>query len=154
MGMSMKKYDVRALSIIQPWADAIIHHGKNVENRSWSTDRRGYVAIHASLKKDKELFLYLKNEFRISLEIEKTSFGVIIGFAKIIEVISDETVTRNTKKWFSGDYGLVLDEVIPLKEPVLAKGALGFWRVENRILKRCLGQLSLKNQTKILNGLY
>lgn len=150
----MRKSDVRALSIIQPWADAIVHHGKNVENRSWSTERRGYIAIHASLKKNKDLFLYLKKEFRIGLKIEESSFGAIIGFAKITNVIDDETVTRNTKKWFSGDYGLVLEDVIPLKEPVLIKGALGFWKVESKTFKKCLGQLSLKNQAKILNGLY
>lgn len=150
----MMKPDVRALSIIQPWADAIIFHGKNVENRSWTTERRGYIAIHASQKKDRELFQMLKDEYKIHLNIDESSFGAIVGFAKIITVIDDDSVTRNTRKWFSGDYGLVLEDVISLQEPVLAKGALGFWRVDRRTLKKCFEQLSIKNQTKILNGLY
>lgn len=39
---------VKALSVKQPWAHAIIHLGKSIENRTWSTDYRGPLAIHAS----------------------------------------------------------------------------------------------------------
>jgi len=42
-----------ALSVRQPWAWAIIHAGKDIENRSWhavdrGTMRRGRIAIHAA----------------------------------------------------------------------------------------------------------
>src|ERR1017187_9047245 len=39
---------IRTLSIRQPWAHAILHLGKDVENRSWSTPYRGSILIHAS----------------------------------------------------------------------------------------------------------
>jgi len=38
---------VKALTLHQPWADLIAHHGKTIENRTWRTDYRGPVAIHA-----------------------------------------------------------------------------------------------------------
>lgn len=38
----------KALSIRQPWADAIIWHDKDVENRNWPTKFRGPFCIHAS----------------------------------------------------------------------------------------------------------
>ena len=38
----------RVLSIQPPWAWAIFHAGKDVENRSWSTNHRGPLLIHAS----------------------------------------------------------------------------------------------------------
>ena len=38
---------MKALSIRQPWAWLIIHGGKDVENRSWSTHYTGPLAIHA-----------------------------------------------------------------------------------------------------------
>jgi hypothetical protein len=38
---------MKALSIQQPWAWAIIHAGKRVENRTWSTRFRGPFFIHA-----------------------------------------------------------------------------------------------------------
>lgn len=43
----MTPVSVRALTVRQPWADAIMLAGKNVENRTWSTPYQGWVAIHA-----------------------------------------------------------------------------------------------------------
>ena len=43
---------IRGLTIRQPWAWAIVHGGKDVENRSRSLGPyRGLVAIHAGLEK-------------------------------------------------------------------------------------------------------
>ena len=38
----------RALTVRQPWAFAIAAGAKDVENRSWSSSHRGWLAIHAS----------------------------------------------------------------------------------------------------------
>lgn len=38
----------RALSLLQPWAWAVLHGPKDVENRTWWADLRGHVWIHAS----------------------------------------------------------------------------------------------------------
>lgn len=35
---------VKALSVRQPWAWAIVHAGKDVENRNWPTPHRGRLA--------------------------------------------------------------------------------------------------------------
>ena len=35
------------LTVRQPWAWAIVHGGKDVENRTWSTEHRGVLLIHA-----------------------------------------------------------------------------------------------------------
>jgi hypothetical protein len=43
---------MRALTVRQPWAWAIAHAGKTVENRSWSTSYRGLLAIHAGVNFD------------------------------------------------------------------------------------------------------
>src|SRR5438876_81719 len=39
---------VKAISIQQPWAWAIVHAGKDIENRTWTTTHRGELAIHAT----------------------------------------------------------------------------------------------------------
>lgn len=39
---------MRVLSIRQPWATLIVLGIKNVENRTWTTNYRGVVLIHAS----------------------------------------------------------------------------------------------------------
>lgn len=38
---------MKALSVKQPWAWAIIHAGKDIEKRTWRTDYRGPLLIHA-----------------------------------------------------------------------------------------------------------
>ena len=47
---------MKALSIMQPWAWAICEAGKDVENRTWSTNYRGFFLIHAGLKIDDDAF--------------------------------------------------------------------------------------------------
>jgi hypothetical protein len=37
------------LTVRQPWASAIFHAGKDIENRVWPTDYRGRLWIHAGL---------------------------------------------------------------------------------------------------------
>jgi len=44
--------ELRALTLRQPWAWAIAHAGKDVENRTWGTSWRGLVGIHAGLALD------------------------------------------------------------------------------------------------------
>ncbi|MFJ2407047.1 hypothetical protein ACIOUE_37770 [Streptomyces xanthochromogenes] len=43
---------VRALTIYQPWADAIVHLRKDVENRSWVTPYTGLLLIHSAQRAD------------------------------------------------------------------------------------------------------
>jgi len=47
-------YRLKTLSIKEPWASLIMFHGKDVENRSWSTGHRGPLLIHASRSVDLE----------------------------------------------------------------------------------------------------
>ena len=44
---------MRALTIKQPWVHAILHEGKDIENRSWQRHFRGWLALHASAKPDR-----------------------------------------------------------------------------------------------------
>lgn len=39
---------MKALSLRQPWAYAVVHLGKRIENRRWTTSLRGDFLIHAS----------------------------------------------------------------------------------------------------------
>jgi hypothetical protein len=39
---------MKALSIKHPWAWAIVHAGKDIENRTWECRYRGEILIHAS----------------------------------------------------------------------------------------------------------
>ncbi len=45
---------MKCLSVRQPWASLIIRGTKDVENRTWDTDYRGRLAIHASKRRETE----------------------------------------------------------------------------------------------------
>lgn len=146
-----KLVELRALSIAQPWAECIVSKGKNVENRSWNTKFRGYFAIHASQSKSADRFEYCRSEMGIRLNPSDLEFGCIVGFAELVDVITEDEITRETKKWFGGEYGFVLKNVIRLKNPVPAKGSLSFWKLRGRALTAALRELS-SAQTKKIEG--
>ncbi len=43
---------MKVLSLLQPWASLVAHGAKHIETRSWRTDHRGPLAIHASKRCD------------------------------------------------------------------------------------------------------
>jgi hypothetical protein len=126
---------MKALSIRQPWAHLIVHEGKTIENRSWSTRYRGPLLIHAAKG-------MTDAEFRDAMDFVDTAFplekldrivrrarasnaprGGIIGRATLVDVI-----TQSDSPWFFGPFGFVLEDIQPLPfRPY--KGALGFFEV-------------------------
>lgn len=42
---------IKALTVHQPWAWLIMHGGKTIENRTWPTNHRGPLVIHASARR-------------------------------------------------------------------------------------------------------
>lgn len=154
--MSTPKKDIKeikAISVIQPWADVIIHHGKNVENRQKNSHHRGYVAIYASKTKNPNGFDDPKSLYGIKVKKEDATYGSIIGFAKMVDVITKKEVTRKTQKFFEGKFGYVLEDIIKLKEPVkIEKGERGVWTLKGSEFKKCFKQLSQTNQNKILKS--
>jgi len=73
---------MRALSIRQPWAWAILH-GKDVENRTWVTRVTGEFLIHASKTFDLEGYQWLlKNRHLLDVEIpSRDDFYYMMGAA-------------------------------------------------------------------------
>jgi hypothetical protein len=146
-----KQNHVKALSVAQPWADCIVKRGKNIENRSWSTQFRGYFAVHASGSCDLERFERCEEVYGIKIDPDKVAYGAIIGFAKLSDVVVKKTLTRDTKKWFMGEFGFVLTNIIRLKTPVPVKGSLSFWTLDGPALKKVMSQLSVSQRSKIFS---
>lgn len=128
---------VVALSIRQPWAWLILNAGKNIENRTWQTRFRGWFLIHAAKGMTQEEYysvkLWLPTIGRSAAAAHLPDFkqlerGGIVGMAKL-----GNCVTESDSPWFCGPYGLVLDEVQPLRfQP--CKGALRFFNPGNAAL--------------------
>ena len=86
---------MKAISVRQPWAWAIIHASKDVENRTWSTKYRGPLLIHAAKGLDLEalrVFKHNLNRFEHRTELEnRLQYGGIIGQVDLVKVITDST---------------------------------------------------------------
>ena len=119
-----------ALSIRQPWADLIIHHGKDIENRSWYTNFRGRILIHAAKTMTREeyheafKFAYFFTP-NINLPVfESLDRGGIVGSVEIVRCVE-----KYPSPWFMGRYGFVLRDPKPLPfHP--CKGKLGFFQCD------------------------
>jgi hypothetical protein len=134
---------MKALSIKQPWVHAILHEGKNIENRRWSTNFRGWIAIHASANPIRDAVF--PKEIRVP-DLKALNYSAICGVARISDMVS-----KSRSKWFSHPddgstyYGWVLTDITPLKKPILCPGALKLWTVPPAMVREIQRQLPKLN---------
>ncbi len=128
-----------ALSVRQPWAWAIIHGGKDIENRCWTRvprswrEKRGRVAIHAARGmtrreyEDARRFMERLGLHSVTLPpAHDLQRGGIIGSVEIRCLV---TMDEHESPWFTGPLGLVLRNPRPC-EFVPAMGRLGYFAWE------------------------
>ncbi len=135
---------IRVLSIIEPWASLIAHKIKYIETRSFKTNYRGELYIHASLKK-----LSAKDNHVVSL-LEllpdvNLMYGHVIAKCKLVDcVYMDEKflkeIKNNKTEHLCGDYklgryGWILEDIELLDTPFKVKGNLGIWKYNEGELK-------------------
>lgn len=121
---------MKALSIRQPWAWLIIHGGKDVENRYWTSTFRGPVLIHASgtmtdddYHRATHVAGIINPPLRLPLP-QDLHKGGIIGQVEIVDCVA-----ISKSRWFDGPYAFVLANPKPLEfRP--CKGQLKFFEPE------------------------
>ena len=137
-----KKEAMKALSLSQPMAWAIFH-GKDVENRRWSTKVRGRVYIHASKGFDKGHYNFLGVAVVARLLDKRLPdpgefvHGAIIGEVDIVACLyylPDELAILHSPWAVPGQYQFVLANAVSYKTPIPCKGMLKFF--EPRINRR------------------
>lgn len=121
---------VKVLSVRQPWATAIVMGWKDIENRSWSTNYRGRLYIHASATRSSrdefegdEEFIVDCSEHRLfsPLSIPPHDYGAIVGHVEVVGVL-----TRSDSPWFFGPFGWLLRNPETI-QPIPMKGRLGIF---------------------------
>ena len=113
---------------------------KTIETRSWRTNYRGIIAIHAGKKFDKDFFtnpLYLDLINKYNITFEYIHFSCVVATCDIIDVIrTDDLIDKIDAEEYlvgnysSGRYGWILDNIHPLKYPIPRKGHLGLWETD------------------------
>jgi len=146
----------RAITLHQPWAAAIASGLKSIETRSWTTNYRGCLLIHAGAKGyDSHSHRMLADEVREHVEsrcyahfLRPLSLGAIVAYAELVACEATligaarepwlKTVPRAER--ILGDFGQgrwlwQLENVIPLREPVPCRGSLGLWKPPDDVLR-------------------
>jgi hypothetical protein len=146
---------MKTLSIKQPWASLIAHGIKDIENRTWKTNFRGRIYIHASASWDirsnsNDVRDLLNWEQRraipsnvdhkfidrgVIVKDEEMPLSAIIGEVDIVDcVINHESIwaEKDPNIYLNGKkvnvYNWVLGNAVLYDEPILnVKGKLSLW---------------------------
>jgi hypothetical protein len=119
-----------ALSVRQPSAWAIIHGGKEIENRTLGSIRAGRmttgtICIHAATGMKEDEYRYLHWRFAqhgsICPRPDDLVRGAIIGVVDVVEI-----TTASDSPWFGGEAGLLLKNPRAV-DPIPAQGRLGYF---------------------------
>ena len=130
---------MKVLSLTEPYATLIKEKKKTIETRSWKTDYRGTLYIHASStkmkKEDKENTQLMNLLHDIPLH-----YGFIIYKCTLTDCIymTDEYVNNmknNPQEFICGDYQVgryawILQDIEILTTPIPAKGHLEIWNLK------------------------
>jgi len=127
---------MKVISIIEPWATLIKEGKKCIETRSWKTNYRGEIYIHASAKKISKSSPEIQNLLKLIPNVNM-NYGHIICKASLVDCkYMDEEFIKNIKLnrqeyiggfYSIGRYAWVLQDVKVLKNPIQVKGHLGIW---------------------------
>lgn len=112
---------MKALTVRQPWASLIIAGRKDVENRTWCTDHRGRLAIHAGLHIDPD---GVRAHPRLARELDVERWrGFVLGTVTLVGCVDD-----SNSRWADpGAWHWLLCNPRHYSRPVPAKGKLGLW---------------------------
>ena len=141
---------MKAITIKNPYAHLIVLGIKDIENRTWKTNFRGKVLIHAAAtwhkrgRKMDSLFTPDQMEVLMAQDMEKIQdpkmkFSAIVGEVEIVDcVINHPSVWAENNIGIPEDgliikpiYNWVLKNPVAYSQPFLdVKGKLSFWEFD------------------------
>jgi hypothetical protein len=151
-----------ALTVRQPWAAAITHGQKRVENRFWNTYHRGPIAIHAgaaidSYDRDKGAGAVARVAELSGMTVEEVwehsqLRGAVVAVADLPDVCSESfRIGYSSPKRCGCDkwaftqqrHFLLAGNVQVLPDPVPCKGHQRLWSLPDHVEAAVRDQLSL-----------
>lgn len=124
---------MKVLSIREPFATLIANNIKHIETRSWKTNYRGEIFIHAAKARSKASNVSIASTY---LKSQENPEHIICKCLLKDCIYMDEDfinkVKKNKEEYNSGHYEVgrfawQLEVIVVLKEPIYAKGQLGIW---------------------------
>ena len=131
---------VKVLSLKEPYATLIAEGIKHIETRSWKTNYRGEIYIHAS-----KTILSTKDNPKLDTIVKKLNLKPTYILCKAILkdcILMDEKFLKEIEKnqleklcgiYEKGRYAWLLTDIEIIK-PIKAKGSLGLWNFDSEDL--------------------
>lgn len=144
---------MKAITLHQPWADLIARGIKTLETRTWPTQFRGLLAIHAGKKATGNrqqatggavggtLFASGQQPIASSQQPSapeiwcdslrpRAEYGAVVAVARMYDcrllTVADEAAACCE---CAGKFGFFLRDVMPLRSPMKLRGQQGLWEI-------------------------
>lgn len=131
---------MKAITIKQPWASLIVSGLKDIENRTWKTNFRGRVLIHAGKSVSKNGWREMNqkqidaaaNTNMIGAKFDELTFGAILGSVEVVDCVQNHPSLWAEK----GVWNWVLANPVMFDKPILGvNGKLSFWEYDIEEMK-------------------
>jgi hypothetical protein len=116
---------MKALTLRQPHAWAVMIGRKAVENRSWPTRYRGLLLIHSSKKHDD---LPARLADRTPIQEDQLHYGAILGSVEVVDCVPLHQAPRSP--FTCGPYCFLLANPRPFSTPIPYVGQVGLWTAD------------------------
>ena len=131
---------MKVLSLTEPYATLIKNGIKTIETRSWKTNYRGKLYIHASSTRIPKENRNNK-ELMTLVDLNNLNYGNIVCSCELVDCIEMtdefiENIKNNMKNEYitgiyaKGRYAWILKNIKVLDRPIKAKGHLGMWNFD------------------------
>ena len=131
---------MKVLTIREPFATLIKNKIKYIETRTWKTNYRGEIYIHAGVAKTSKEIKSRKGLSELYNEKE-LKYGYILCKCNLVDCIyMTKEYVENMKKnnyqeyicglYGEGRYAWILKDIEPLANVIKVKGHLGIWNYE------------------------
>lgn len=131
---------MKVITLWEPWASLIAVGAKKIETRSWNTNYRGRIAIHAAKKIVR--IPSVVNCAIATTELVDLHHGKIVATAGIVDCVQmtqkmvDDLAPQEYffGDWEVGRYAWILKDVKRLDEPIPVKGFQGIWNLDDSFI--------------------
>jgi len=128
---------MRALTICQPWAWAVMEGIKRYENRVWDTRYRGPLVIHAGKSRKWLCGVDSLHHMGFELDERELTFGAIVGVDDLVEC--HRRSRMNTADPFAeGPFCWEVLRPRKLIEPIPYQGRQGLFHVPDKLIEQAV----------------
>jgi hypothetical protein len=132
---------LKAVTLRTPWAWAICHAAKDIENRVWKTTPNQLAvgerfAIHAGklapLPEIRDAFGWMIERGLVTQERVPSLADLKRESSAIVAIATfGGAVKAHPSRWFAGPFGWVLKDLKVLRDPLPCGGAQGLWNSDD-----------------------